>query len=155
MAAIMAISVSLLLVFVKKFQVRTALFAFLLAQLFSWPITLLYVQFGLQANPVRLFPHATEGSFLFSFIFYPSVFTVYYLYYPKKARRSWRVLYSAAFVAFPILFQYLMSLLTDLIFFPHKLVILGSFFLIFIIYNIARVYIGRYFLRVKHPRRNK
>jgi hypothetical protein len=80
------IATILLLVFVKKTQIRSAFFAILLAQLFSWPITLTYVYFGLQQNPVRLFPHATDSNFLFAFIFHPSVFAVYYLHYPKQAR---------------------------------------------------------------------
>lgn len=154
MAVIIALAVLLLLIFVKKGQVRTALFAFLIAQLFSWPITLLYVQFGLQTNPVRMFPHATTSNFLFAFIFHPSVFTVYYLHYPQKARKRRRIIYSAVIVAMPILFQFLTSLLTDLVFFPYKVVVLGSYILIFILYNISRIYIHRYFLKVKNPERN-
>lgn len=155
MAVIMAVSALLLFIFVKKSQVRTAFFAFMLAQLFSWPLTLLYVQFGLQTNPVRLFSHATESNFLFAFIFHPSVFTAYYLHYPKKARKSRRILYSAIAAAIPILFQFLTSLTTDLVFFPHKLVVPGSYFLVFILYNISRIYIDRYLLRLHHPARNE
>lgn len=155
MAVVMAISVLLLLVFVKKGQVRTAFFAFMVAQLFSWPITLLYVQFGLQANPVRLFPHATESNFLFAFIFHPSVFVVYYLHYPKKVRKGMRFLYSAVIVSFPILFQFVTSLLTDLVLFSNKLVVIGSYLLVFTLYNISRVYINWYFTRLRHPERNE
>ncbi len=155
MALITVISVLLLLVFVKKNQVRTALFAFMLAQLFSWPITLLYVQLGLQTNPVRLFPNATESNFLFSFVFHPSVFSVYYLHYPKNAHKSMRILYSAVAVALPISLQYVTSLVTNLIFFKYKLVVLGSFVLVFVIYNISRRYIDWYYTRLHHPQRNE
>lgn len=152
---IIAVSVLLLLVFVKKDHVRRAFLSFMVAQLFSWPITLLYVQFGLQENPVRLFSHATESNFLFAFIFHPSVFTVYYLHYPKKARRRRRTLYSAVVVALPILFQFATSLVTNLVFFPNKLVVIGSYAFIFILYNISRSYIDWYFVRLQHPQRNE
>lgn len=148
MGAIAFLSAVLLLAFIRRFQIRAALVAFLIAQLFSWPITLLFVQFGLQDNPVRLFPHATEGNFLFAFIFHPSVFTVYYLYYPKSARKLLRILYSVSIVFLPIILQYLVSLYTNLVQYPSILVPLGSYVMVFIVYNISRSYIDRFFAEI-------
>jgi hypothetical protein len=151
----MAISVALLLVFVKKGQARTAFFAFMLAQLFSWPLTILYVLFGLQQNPVRLFPHATESNFLFAFIFHPSVFAVYYLKYPKRARRSLRFLYTALITPLPLLTMLLTAYLTNLIYFPHKAVFLATYIIIIILFTVSRIYIDRYLSKVHHPARNQ
>lgn len=155
MAIVMVISILLLLIFVRRDQVRMAFLAFLIAQLFSWPITLLYAQFGLQESPVRLFPHATESNFLFAFMFHPSVFTAYYLHYPQKARKRRKILYLVAVCAFPILFQYLTSLVTNLVFFPYKLVVIGSYVLVLFIYHISRIYLDHFLLRVYQPARNE
>lgn len=155
MAIVTVISILLIFIFVKRDQVRKAFLAFMIAQLFSWPITLLYAQFGLQESPVRLFPHATESNFLFAFIFHPSVFTAYYLHYPKNARKRRKLLYLAAICAFAILFQYLTSLVTNLVFFPHKLVVIGSYVMVSFIYHISRIYLDRFLLRVYQPARNE
>jgi hypothetical protein len=151
MSVVIAASVTLLLIFVKRTQIRAAFLAFMLAQLFSWPITLFYVRFGLQTNPVRLFSHATESNFLFAFVFHPSVFAVYYLHYPKKARKSLRLIYSALLVAAPIFFQFAASKLTNLIEFKSALVPVASFAVIFILYNISRLYMVRYLSKLKSP----
>lgn len=152
--AIIIFSVLVLLIFVRKHQVRQAFLAYMVAQLFSWPLTLLYVQFGFQTNPVRLFPHATESNFLFAFIFHPSIFSVYYVKYPKTARRSLRIIYSLAVVAVPIAIQYVISLVSNLVAFQNQIIPPASYVMIFTVYNISRVYLDRYFLKVYDPGRN-
>lgn len=145
MAIIIIISGVLLLVFVKKNQIRKAFFALLVAQVFSWPITLIYVHFGFQLNPVRLFPHATESSFLFAFIFHPCVFSVYYLHYPKQARFVQRILYSAIMVASALFTQLLAHLFTNIVYYPEKLILIGSFIIIFTLFNVSRIYLDWFF----------
>lgn len=145
MALIALISGLLLIIFVRKPQIRKAFYAFLVAQLFSWPITILYVKYGLQVNPVRLFPHATESNFLFAFIFHPTFFTIYYLHYPIGAHYLKGIFFTATIVAVPLLTHLIVETFTDLIYYPNNLIILASFLFVFTIYNISRIYIDRYF----------
>ncbi len=150
-AIIICISVLVLLLFVKKSQIRQALFSFFVAQSFSWPITLSYVYFNLQSNPFRLFPHATDSNFLFAFIFYPSIYVVYYLYYPKKAGFVKRLLYSILMPALALFTQLLADLFTDLIYYPQKWTLISAFLLLFALYNIARKYIDEFFQKFFIP----
>lgn len=149
MAVIEILSVCLILFFVKKDQLRTAFFAFLLAQFFSWPTTLLYVQFGLQQNPVRLFPNATESNFLFAFIFHPAVYVVYFLYYPRSARKALKMLYTASMSLISPLALLAASLFTHLVFYPHKAVLLLSYAILLIIYSASRRYMDWYFSKLR------
>ncbi len=147
MLIMLCFSFLLLLIFVGKTKVREALFAISTAVLFSWPLTLTYTLFGLQNFPVRLFPHATEGSFLFGFIFYPAIFTIYHLHYPREARLYQRLSYSLAFAIFPVLTQISLDLFTNLIHYPRKWVYTITLLLIFIVFNICRKYVNWYFDR--------
>jgi hypothetical protein len=144
MVFVIFLAVLLLFIFVKKSQIRTALLGVFVAQLFSWPITLLYVQIGIQENPVRLFPHATQSNFLFAFIFFPCVFAAYYLHYPKNAKKHRRILYSFIVVALSVLFHTGMSLISDLVHVPNKWVLPFTYAINLFLYNISRVYIDRY-----------
>lgn len=139
------ISVLLLLVFVKKTQIKKAFFALLVAQLFSWPISLIFVYFGLINIPVRIFPHATDNSFIYAFLFQPSVFAVYYLHYPKQARLWLRLLYTAVILSIPLSTQILAHLYTNIFQFTTKWTLIVSFLLVFAIYNVARMYIDWFF----------
>ncbi len=155
MTIIIAISICLLLIFVKKGHVRTAVFTFVLAQLFTWPITLLYVQFGLQSNPVRLFAHATQGNFLFAFLLSPTLFTVYYQHYPKHARKLAKIGYTAAVTGVYILAFLVAALYTNLINLPNKLILLFSYILIQILYIISRIYVDQYLVKMRYPERTE
>jgi hypothetical protein len=145
MAFIMALSIFILLVFVKRNQIRIAVFAFLLSQLFSWLLTILYVQFGLLTNPVRLFPHATESNFLFAFIFHPSVFVVYFFHYPYKSKKRIRILYTASLSVLPIMTPLLASLMTELVAFKYPLFAVGTYFLTVFLFSISRLYIDWFY----------
>lgn len=155
MAIITCVSCILLLVFVKKTQIREALVAVLVAQLFSWPVTLIYVLLGLQDNPVRLFPYATDSNFIFAFIFHPTVFTVYYLQYPKQASLTRKISYSTIIITLVIYNQFLIDLYTNLIHHPRKITLLGSWIVIFILYNISRLYIDWFLINTLHLWRTK
>jgi hypothetical protein len=141
----MCFVILLLLIYVKRTQIKRAVFAILVSQLFSWSLTLLYVLLGLQKNPVRLFPHATDSNFLFSFILHPTVFAVYYLHFPKNRKPGWRFFYTAIITSLLILFHLIMSLYTNLIEYSHKSILIPSLLIIFIIYNVSRKYIDWFF----------
>lgn len=145
MAILFFFSVLLLLIFVSKKKVREALFAISAAILFSWPLTLIFTLLGLQSFPVRLFPHATEGSFLFGFIFHPAIFAIYHLHYPKEARLFQRLSYSLAFSIFPVVTLISLDIFTNLVDYPGKWVYMVTLLLIFIVFNVCRKYTEWYF----------
>lgn len=145
MAMIFCFSFMMLLIFVSRTKVREALFAIAVAVLFTWPITLIFTQVGLQSFPVRLFPHATEGSFLFGFVLFPSLFTIYCLNYPKEAGLLRRLSYSLLFSAFPVLIQFLLGTFTNLADYPTEWIYIITPLLVIIIFNICRKYIQWYF----------
>ncbi len=151
LAAVFGISVALLLLLVKRSQIRQAAFALFTAQLLSWPITLLYVLAGFQYNPVRLFAHATEGNFVFAFIFHPAIFVVYYLHYPKQKSFMVRLIYSIALSALPLFVMFLCDLYTNLIDYPQKMVLAASILLLFPVFNLNRLYIDWYFQKAFSP----
>jgi hypothetical protein len=144
-AAIMFISLLLLLLFVRSTQLRKASMALLLAQFFSWPITLAWVYFHLQINPVRFFSYATKGNFLFAFIFHPSVFVVYYLHYPQQSKWYIKMVYSMILSGFAICTQWLVEQYTNLIYYPHKWIIMGNYIAILILYFVSRKYLDWFF----------
>jgi hypothetical protein len=146
---IVMISLLLVLIFVRSTQLREALMALHLAQFISWPITLAWVYFHLQINPVRLFSYATEGAILFAFIFHPSVFVVYYLRYPQQSKMLIKMMYSMIVPGFAIFIQWLVERYTNLVYYPYKWVILGNYFLLVILYFILRKYLDWFFKKIR------
>lgn len=144
----MLISLLLLLLFVRKTQFRKAIMALIIAQTFSWPLTMIFVYFNLQINPVRLFPYATKGTFLFAFIFHPIVFVVYYLHYPQKSKWLKKMIYAMILPGFAISTQWSAEQLSNLVYYPNKWVILGNFLIVMILYQISRKYLDWFFKKV-------
>jgi hypothetical protein len=145
---IMFISLLLLLLFVRKTQFRKALLALVLAQFFSWPITLMVVYFNLQTNPVRFFPYATKGSLLIAFIFHPSVFVVYCLRYPQKSKFLIKMAFSMILPGFAICTQWLAAQYSNLVYYPTKWVLVGLFLVSMILYHISRKYLDWFFKKI-------
>ena len=145
LAVVIAVSALLIFLSARKCGVRAVLLMVVVAQLFSWPTTLLYVQFGLQTNPVRLFQYATQSNFLFAFIFFPSTFSAYCAFYPKRARTRGKALYTLAAVGLPIVFHIAVSLLSNLIHVPNHTTRLLSYALNLLLYSISRIYIVWFF----------
>ena len=138
-------SVLLLVVFVKKNLIRRALVAFFVAQFITWPATLLYVYWGFQTVPFRLFPHATDSNFLYSFIFQPAVFTTYYLYYPRRSRLIIRILYSVSLPGFVYCTHLIVNRYTDLVHLTGKFPYIGSIIYALSSYYLSRKYIDWFF----------
>ncbi|TCP55621.1 hypothetical protein EV586_103274 [Tumebacillus sp. BK434] len=100
---------------VPRTKVPDAHIVFLFAQLLTWTIDLLNVQFDLVQFPYREFQYATKTSFTLHYIFYPGVFVLYALFVPE--RRGWpvRVGYHALWTLLIVLFIYALDRYTELV----------------------------------------
>ena len=76
-----------LTIFVPRNKIREAFLAFLICQLFSWPMSIAVSLLDLKEYPFRLFPRATEGSFILDYLVIPSVFTLFQVNYPDRKNR--------------------------------------------------------------------
>lgn len=103
------------LIFVNKKNIRKALLATLVAQLFTWPVGLLFTFFGKIEYPVRLFPKSADNSFLHGFILNPSIFAIYYIHYPKQAKLIWRWVYTLLITAIPVSIEVIENKYTSLV----------------------------------------
>jgi hypothetical protein len=148
-AVLLISSLLLLLLFVRNTQLREASMALLLAQFFSWPLTLAFVYFHLQVNPVRFFHYATQGTFLFAFIFHPAVFVVYYLRYPQTSKWLKRIVFSMILPGLAIGTQWLAEQYTNLVYYPYKWIILGNYILLLILSLISRKYLDWFFKKIR------
>lgn len=133
-----------LILFVSKKNIRKALLAILMAQLFTWPIGLLWITFGKIEYPVRLFPKAADNSFLHGFITNPTTFAIFYIHYPRKAKLIWRVAYTLLITAIPVIIEAVESKYTSLV---HYKAWNGyySWALGLIVYFIIRKYLDWFF----------
>ncbi|CAG7608618.1 hypothetical protein PAESOLCIP111_01081 [Paenibacillus solanacearum] len=150
-AMIIWLSLLLLLLFVRKTQIRKALLALLIAQFFSWPLTMMFVYFHLQFNPVRFFPYATKSTFLMAFIFHPAVFIVYYLRYPLQSPLPRRMFFSLILPGFAVCAQGLAGQYTNLIYLPNPWVLVVLFLILTILYQVLRKYVDWFFKKMSDP----
>lgn len=97
MAALAIVSVLFLTILGQPNNHRKSLFLFLVAQVLTWPLTLVTVLLDFGESPVRLFPKATDGNFLFAFVFLPSAFVAYYWHYPRNRNSVFQCVYTLAF----------------------------------------------------------
>jgi hypothetical protein len=103
----------MLLLYVPLARIREAWISFLALQLISWGLGALITNFEWKVCPVRMFPSATRLNFVADFFFYPAVFILYYLYFPKS-NRNIQILYALAYSVGIGLWNYFMVLFTDL-----------------------------------------
>ncbi|MFB9325914.1 CBO0543 family protein [Paenibacillus aurantiacus] len=98
---------------IAKERRREMVFAFLLNQTYTWTMSLVLVESGAAANPVREFVRASGSNFSFNFILYPAVAVFYALYVPKGLWRN--AVQLAAYLAGLALFTWVVSTYTRLI----------------------------------------
>ncbi|AET68202.1 hypothetical protein Desor_2655 [Desulfosporosinus orientis DSM 765] len=101
--SITAISLASLF-YIPKEKYRQALVSFLIFQAFTWPGTILLVQFGKIEFPVREFTQATQVGFTTNYLFYPMIFVWFVIMYPSKACLTKRFLHYFIFVSFSVWF---------------------------------------------------
>jgi hypothetical protein len=98
-------SLLLLLLFVPKRKVRHAHVSFLSMQFITWFFGLIVAEYNLIEYPTRLFKKATKASFTFEYLIFPSLSTIFNLYYPKNARLPFIAGYYTIFTSFIVGFE--------------------------------------------------
>lgn len=78
---------------IPRAKAREAAFIFLIAQLFSWILGLLVVEFGLIEYPVHELSKANSTSFLFEYLLLPILAAQFILHYPSAKTLKFKILY--------------------------------------------------------------
>lgn len=140
-------SVLALVLFTKSKQVREMAFAFLVAQSFSWPITIGITYAHALECPVRLFPKATDSCFITAYVFNPTVFALYYTYYPRNTSVGRQMAYTCIINGSATLVHVITQRYTDLM---KYITFSGYWTLLFflITFYVSRRYCDWYFGRL-------
>jgi hypothetical protein len=96
----------LLFRFVPKEKIRHAQVAFLFKQVITWLFGLLVVEKNLIEYPYRpFFKKANKGSFCFEYFIYPSLSSLFNLYYPVKSNYLVKIFYFFSHSALITIFE--------------------------------------------------
>lgn len=90
-----------MLIFVNKKDIKKVFLAVLVAQTFTWSLGLLLTSLGKFEYPVRLFPKATNSSFLQGYIVNPLIYSIYYIHHPHQVKLLYKLMYTLLFTAIP------------------------------------------------------
>lgn len=144
MVVLFTSSILLLTALGPRSMARESLYAFLVAQTISWPLTIFTVYWGKIESPVRLFPNATDSIFILAFVFHPAVFAAYYLHYPRQRGHILQTAFTLAVTGSIALIHVALQKYTDLVkyisFSGYTLWLIGI-----IAFLIQRRYIDWYF----------
>lgn len=94
---------------------RKGLLAFMMFQAAIWLCDMPSFQYGLISSPVRIFPKATDLSITINYIFYPVVFSIYYVHKKEISNRLNKFIYFFIAVSIVTLFDVIIERYTDLL----------------------------------------
>lgn len=120
--------------YIPKEKFRLALLSFLSYQVISWSFSLIFIQIGYIAFPVRDFIYATKINFTIFYLFLPGIFTWFMLLFPNKGSILRKGIHYSIFISIIVWFAYFISVYTDLMKF-----LLGS-----IAFNITSSYFRQF-----------
>lgn len=128
--------------FIPKQQKRKAIFAALLFQSFTWLNSLLHLELGLIAFPIREFPEASDFLFATEYFLYPILYGLYIIHEPKK-HFSLRFIYLLVVVSGLVGIELIFVHFTNLVVYIHYAWYLEwqAFFIMFMLTN----YVYRWF----------
>ncbi|MCD8509271.1 MAG: hypothetical protein LRY73_04855 [Bacillus sp. (in: Bacteria)] len=109
------LTIIVLIIFIPKHKLRKAILAFLYKQIITWMFGLLVVEKGLIRYPVRFFSKANKTSFSFEYFFYPSLCSIFNIYYPEKKGPFHKFLYIVSHSGAVTLIEAIIERYTDLI----------------------------------------
>jgi hypothetical protein len=111
--AISVISTSSM-IYITKEKVRRALLSFVTFQSTTWFVSLILVQRGKIAYPVREFIRATKVNFVPQFVFYPTIFMWFILLFPKDRGVLIKIIHYILFASAMLWFIYFTSKYTKI-----------------------------------------
>lgn len=77
------LAVLLLLLFIPRDKIRIALVIFVFKQVITWILGVIVVEFGLLSYPVRIFDDINRTSFIFEYVVYPAISSIFIVHYPE------------------------------------------------------------------------
>lgn len=134
------ITTFLLVKFVPKNRLREAHISFLFKQSITWLFGLMVVESDLISYPNRLFfPKTNKASFTFEYFVYPSLCSLFNLYYPEKRNSFIKLMYYCFHSSVITILEIIAVKYTNLIKY-NKWEWYWSFTTIWITYYMSRIY---------------
>lgn len=101
--------------FIPNNKRREGFLALMMFQAIIWFCDMPAFRFGVISAPVRLFPKATDLALTINYIFYPVLFSIFYVHMRFMSRLTHRVLSLLFWVSFITLFDIMIERYTDLL----------------------------------------
>jgi len=137
--SVIVISILCLIFITPRDKIREAHLVFLFKQFVTWLLGIIVVEFHLIEYPVRIIQFAAKTSFVFEFIAYPTVCTIFVLRFPEHKslwhKAGWYVL----FPTWMTILEVWMEHSTDLIRYIHWTWYF-TWLTLLITFHISRVY---------------
>lgn len=103
------------ILFIQKKNLRKGLLAYSIFQSIVWLCDMPAFEFGLLSAPVREFPKATDLAITINYLFYPFLFSIYYVKKRVKGFIWARFSYFAVWVSAVTLYDVIIETYTDLL----------------------------------------
>ncbi|TVY07848.1 CBO0543 family protein [Paenibacillus cremeus] len=144
-AAVWVVSILMQVMFTPREKLREAQIGFLIAQVPTWLLGVIVVQYDLVDYPVHFFDKATQTNFTYEFLALPVVCSLYSLHYPRQAGVLRKMGYSVMFPIVLTVIEVALQKYTNLIRYNHWNS-MYSFVSIWFVLHVCHVYI-RWFFR--------
>ena len=103
------------ILFIPRKDRRKGFLALLMFQAIIWLCDMPAFQFGLISAPVRIFPKATDLTVTINYLFYPVLFSIYYVKKRVKGSNWSKLIYFLVWISGITLFDAILEKYTDLI----------------------------------------
>lgn len=124
------LSVYGLLFFIPSHKLKEAVILFFFTQLLTWSFSLIFVELGMISNPVREFTRATGANFTFNFVVYPTVSTLFGIYYPYHKNKWKQFVYQMVVIGGLATIIWMVAIWTELIEYPKFTWVTGAMVLL-------------------------
>lgn len=101
--------------FIPRKDLRKGSLAFLMFQAIIWLCDMPSFQFGLLSAPVRLFPKATDLTITINYLFYPVLFSIFYVNRRQMVTLWSKLIYFFIWTSVITLFDIILERYTDLL----------------------------------------
>ncbi|WP_285879833.1 CBO0543 family protein [Neobacillus mesonae] len=103
------------ILFIPRKDRRKGILAYLMFQAIIWLCDMPSFKYGLLSAPVRILPKATELTITINYIFYPVLFSIYYVHRRINSRIWSKFIYFFVWVSAITLFDSVIERYTDLL----------------------------------------
>lgn len=134
--------------YIPKKMVRKALLSLLAFQATTWFTSIILVERGTIAFPVREFVKATKVNFIPQFLFYPALFMWFIILFPEGKSILFKTLHYILFVSAMVWFIYFTSHYTAISRFSSSmtyLIVIKAYIRNFLQYVICHIYINWFY----------